>query len=784
MNKTTKLTLIAFTAALLLTAKKTKSFSADEVPQAESHPAASSDKNEPSKRSSAEKLWLSSFDLAPIRQGWGQPQADKSVVGKPMAIAGRAFTHGIGTHATSEFSIELGGAAKRFSAWVGIDDSAEGKGSVAFHVLDDQCEELWTSGLMRGGMAAKQVDLDLTGKRWITLLVDDGGDQVQFDHADWGDAVLTMSSGKPRIVNVKNADPIAELPIAGKSNARLAMPVTLPYEKTLPGPIGDWMLLTADGIWGQEYMLKLQRLGSGGFHHASRSGRACNDLKAWCMLANRRTGQGLAMMLAYMGNWTLDIVPDGQEVKVRLATTPADLKPFVTIQGLPIPGALVAEFTGHWDYGAQPIVRFMREKLVRDLGPQWPLVQYNSWYDTAEKISQQQLFSAAKTAADVGAELFTVDAGWYGDGASADWSKALGDWRVNRARLPDGLEAVAAEVRRLGMRFGLWFEIECADPSSPLAKAHPDWFLTDRQGNRIGPRDMLDFGKPEALEHVKGIIDDFMAKYKLDYIKMDFNTDPRIENDSYTQADDPLYRHYRGLAELWTSLRAKYPALVIENCASGSLRQELMSVAHTDTHWVSDNIDNRANLQMAFSANYLMPPSINSHWTTQPNPNDAMLDLDAQFAVNMLGHFGMSGKIAAWDAETLAAAKARIAEYKRIRPVIRSADVFHLTTQGLGRIQAALYADATSGRSLLFAFHDGDPQLQHILRLRGLDPNRSYRLKEPLRSVRLDLPGSRPANSIVPGKDLIEQGLTITFPHSGAAAIVELEPLNDQKNGD
>jgi alpha-galactosidase len=412
-------------------------------------------------------------------------------------------------------------------------------------------------------------------------------------------------------------------------------------------------------------------------------------------------------------------------------------------------------------------------------------VQYNTWYDDSEKISSPKIFAAAKVAADLGAELFTIDAGWYGDGASIDWSKALGDWRVNRARLPGGLEEVAAEVRRLGMRFGLWFEIECADPSSPLAKAHPDWFLTDRQGKRIGPRDVLDFGKPEVLEHVKGVIDEFMATYKLDYIKMDFNTDPRIENDDYTQAEDPLYRHYRGLADLWTYMRTKYPALIIENCASGSLRQELMSVAYTDTHWVSDNVDSRANLLMAFGANYLMPPSINSHWTTNPRRDDPMNDLDAQFAVNLLGHFGMSGKIVDWDAETLAAAKNRIAQYKRIRPVIRDADVFHLTTQSLGAMQAALYHDPVSGRALLFAFQGGDPELQHTLRLRGLDPNRRYRVELPASFGRLDLPGSSaanrplPANRIVPGKDLIEQGLSITFPRSGAAAIVEFEPVDD-----
>jgi alpha-galactosidase len=721
-------------------------------------------------------VWLSSLDLSAIRQGWGQPRADRSVVGEPMVIAGRSFSRGIGTHAQGEFSIDLGGTASRFGAWVGIDDSAGDKGSVVFRVVDDRGDEVWASGVMRGGMAAKQVDLDVAGRRWITLVVDAGGDDFTFDHADWADASVKMSAGSPRIVAARNGDPIADLAIEGSSRSQFASPVRLPYATTLPGPAADWMLLTANGAWGQEYNLRLQRLGPEGFHHATRSGRACSEMKAWCMLANRRTGQGLALMLAYMGNWTLDVTAaaDGQ-LAVRLATSPPDLQPFATIKGLPIPGALVSEFTGHWDYGAQPIVRFIREKLLRDLGPQWPLVQYNNWYDGSGRITQQQLMGAARAAAGVGAELFTVDAGWYGEGIDADWSRALGDWQVNRARLPDGLEAVADEVRRLGMRFGLWFEIECAHPASQLAKDHPDWFLADGHGNRLGKRDVLDFGKPEVLQHAKEVIDAFMAKYRLDYIKMDFNTDPALDNGNLTQADDPHYRHYRGLSDLWSYLRNTYPALIVESCSSGSLRQELTSAACTDTHWISDNIDNRPNLLMAFGANYLMPPAICSHWTTKPDRNDPAIDLDAQFAVNMMGHFGMSGAIAKWDAETLAIARERIAQYKRIRPVIRNADVFHLTTQRSGAMQAALYSDAANGRALLFAFQGGDALLRHTIRLRGLDSGGRYRASVPVGFGRLDFPGTPPVSQTVSGHDLVGQGITITFPRHGAAAIIEME---------
>ncbi len=84
--------------------------------------------------------------------------------------------------------------------------------------------------------------------------------------------------------------------------------------------------------------LKTQPLPAEGLRCATRSGRACNPLKAWWVLANRRSGQGLAIMLAYMGNWTFQAAPRGGAVLVRLDTAPRGLQPFATIGGLPIPG--------------------------------------------------------------------------------------------------------------------------------------------------------------------------------------------------------------------------------------------------------------------------------------------------------------------------------------------------------------------------------------------------------------------------------------------------------------
>ena len=71
-----------------------------------------------------ETVWLSSLDLSPIVQGWGQPQADKAVTGKPLSIGGKTFERGLGTHTDSLVRLQLKGGSEKFSAFVGVDDAA------------------------------------------------------------------------------------------------------------------------------------------------------------------------------------------------------------------------------------------------------------------------------------------------------------------------------------------------------------------------------------------------------------------------------------------------------------------------------------------------------------------------------------------------------------------------------------------------------------------------------------------------------------------------------------
>jgi alpha-galactosidase len=142
-----------------------------------------------------EGLRLGSLDLSSTRQGWGKVQIDKSVTGKDLLIAGKKYEFGVGTHANSTIKIRLNKRTVKFSANVGIDDAALGtKGSVVFCISGDN-KTLWESPLIIPGQPAIPVELEIKKVKILTLEVKDGGNGMDYDHANWAEAKFTGQTG-------------------------------------------------------------------------------------------------------------------------------------------------------------------------------------------------------------------------------------------------------------------------------------------------------------------------------------------------------------------------------------------------------------------------------------------------------------------------------------------------------------------------------------------------------------------------------------------------------------
>ncbi len=146
---------------------------------------------------SADTVWLDDLNLAAATQGYGEPKKNLSVSDQPLAIGGKKFERGFGTHADGLLKINLDGAAQKFSVSVGVDDDVKGnaEASIEFIVVGDG-KQLWRSGTMRAGDAAKVCEVDLSGVKLLKLQVTDAGDGMSWDHADWADAKFETAGGK------------------------------------------------------------------------------------------------------------------------------------------------------------------------------------------------------------------------------------------------------------------------------------------------------------------------------------------------------------------------------------------------------------------------------------------------------------------------------------------------------------------------------------------------------------------------------------------------------------
>jgi alpha-galactosidase len=162
----------------------------------------------------AETVRLSSLDLSLMRQGWGKPQVNRSIRETPLAMGGKKFEFGVGTHASSRLWVDLSGGCERFQAWVGVDDAANGPATLSFTILADG-KKLFDSGVMKPGDAAKRVDVDLRNVKMLLLKVGDAGDGVNYDHADWADAQFVVTGLKPSAVAAPRESAIILTPEPG-----------------------------------------------------------------------------------------------------------------------------------------------------------------------------------------------------------------------------------------------------------------------------------------------------------------------------------------------------------------------------------------------------------------------------------------------------------------------------------------------------------------------------------------------------------------------------------------
>lgn len=409
----------------------------------------------------------------------------------------------------------------------------------------------------------------------------------------------------------------------------------------------------------------------------------------------------------------------------------------------------------------------------------------NSWEGVYFDINEPGMEQMMKDIAGLGGELFVMDDGWFGGKYQRlSDNSSLGDWVVDTRKLPNGISFLVKTARKHGVKFGIWLEPEMTNTVSELYEKHPDWIICqdNRQPRpgRGGTQLVLDLSNPEVQDFIYQLVDDLMTENpEIAYIKWDSNMGVANYGSSYLPKHKQSHLsidYHRGLRKILERIRAKYPDLVIQNCASGGGRANYGLMPYYEEFWTSDNTEALQRIYMQWGTSYFFPAvAMGSHVASSPSHQTGrIMPLKFRFDVAMTGRLGMEMQPKNMNEAEYAFAKQAIETYKRIRPVIQQGDLYRILSpyDDLGAA-SLLYSTPAKDHAVFFVYKTLHYMNQILPRFRmdGLDAGKQYRIKE------LNTDGKKPLaieNKVFSGAVLMNEGLELPLETEYSSRVLEL----------
>nr|WP_246742066.1 alpha-galactosidase [Actinomyces sp. HMT897] len=411
-------------------------------------------------------------------------------------------------------------------------------------------------------------------------------------------------------------------------------------------------------------------------------------------------------------------------------------------------------------------------------------VLLNTWEAVYFDHDLGKLKALADAAAQVGIERYVLDDGWFG--SRRDDTSGLGDWQVSAEAWPDGLGPLVDHVHSLGMEFGLWVEPEMVNLDSGLARAHPDWILSDGAGGAPEHRHqrVLDLCAPGAWEYLLDSVCDLVGRYGIDYLKWDHNS-PLVAVGHVTAR--PTSGHHGGAAvhdqtlalyRLLDALHERLPGLEVESCAGGGGRIDLGIMERTQRVWASDSIDAHDRQDIQRGTTLLLPPELVGTHVGAGRAHTTLRHLDLGFRAGtaLWGHMGVEWDLTTADKPTRERLAAVIALHKELRGLLHSGLTVHadLPDDDALRIEGVVAADGSQAVYEIACLGQLPAWPTAPRPLPGLAPRRRYRVELAAPAYPdLGLPAGWMADGVtLPGSYLSTTGLALPVLHPDHLVLV------------
>ncbi len=494
------------------------------------------------------------------------------------------------------------------------------------------------------------------------------------------------------------------------------------------------------GRWVGEFQIRRDLLTEGKKVIESRRGFTSHESNPWCAIdaceATEESGEVWFAALHYSGNWRMTAeLGNYNRMALYAGVHDFDFRRHLEPGDAFTTPAVSCGFT---QYGFGQMSRNLHQYqldhiLPREHARTMRKILYNSWEATAFAINESDQMKLADRAASIGVEMFVVDDGWFGkrNGDNA----GLGDWYVNREKFPNGLSPLIDHIHGLGMDFGLWVEPEMVNPDSDLYRMHPDWVyhFPNRQRTEARNQLVLNFCRNDVCEYIHSMLSQLLTDFNIDFIKWDFNraiSEPGYPACPIEHQREVWVRHVDGLYAVLDRLKAKFPRVLIETCASGGGRVDLGILKRTDQAWTSDNTDafDRLKIQEGFSLAYC--PKVMMAWVTDSPTglNKRTLSLDYRFHSAMMGSLGIGGNLNHWSDLDMARAKHHITTYKSIRHIVQEGRLYRLLSPRDSNLAAVQYVTADKRESVIFAMLHSleNIDMLPVIHPRGLQDDQRY----------------------------------------------------------
>ena len=485
------------------------------------------------------------------------------------------------------------------------------------------------------------------------------------------------------------------------------------------------------GAWAKERHIQRIPQSTATMVFDSKRGASSHNENPFIALVSPETtedyGEAYGFCLVYSGSFSAEV--SGEQygsTRVQMGIQPFgfawELKPGESFQS---PEAIMVYSANGLGEMSRRFHKIIRENVCRGKfrDTERPVL-INNWEATYFNFNQEKILALAEKAKAIGVDLMVLDDGWFGKRDKDNCS--LGDWVVDRKKLPDGLESLCEKVNKLGMQFGLWFEPEMISLDSDLYRSHPDWCIhMDGRPRTEGRHQLiLDLTRPEVCDYIIDSVCSVLNSCPISYVKWDMN-----RNMTEMPRKGFAHQYILGLYRVLEEITSRFPDVLFESCSGGGGRFDAGMLYYMPQTWTSDDTDAVERLYIQEGTGIVYPIStMGAHISAVPNHQvGRTTPVKFRSKVAMMGRFGLELDLGKLDDETLEILSEEIALYKTYQQDIHQGNLYRLLSPYKGR--TAAYEIVSDKRVLVFIMNiTGAPcQAPLRLKLQGLNADEKYK---------------------------------------------------------